>query len=249
MRNAWIVAQRELGAMFVQPIAYAFAIILTLITGAVFAIQIAGYAQAAGGQFGQAPPPTMGGILGFFAFLLVFAAPAITMRLLADEQRSGTLELLMTMPVRDGEVVLGKFLAAFIFFLAVTALTLIYPFVLIRFGNPDIGPILTAYLGVILWGAGLLAIGVLASALTENQIVAFITAFGINLVLYLIAFIGRFATTNPTATTVLSEMSFEIHLGNFLQGLVTATDVLYYLIVTAVAIFAATRILESRRWR
>jgi ABC-2 type transport system permease protein len=153
------------------------------------------------------------------------------------------------MPVRDGEVVLGKFLAAFIFFLAVTALTLIYPFVLIRFGNPDMGPILTAYLGVILWGAGLLAIGVLASALTENQIVAFITAFGINLVLYLIAFIGRFATTNPTATTVLSEMSFEIHLGNFLQGLVTATDVLYYLIVTAVAIFAATRILESRRWR
>jgi ABC-2 type transport system permease protein len=248
MRNAWIVARRELGAIFVQPIAYVFAIMLSLITGLIFTFQIASYAQA--GQFGQGPPPpTVGGIMGTFTFLLIFVVPAVTMRLLADEQRSGTLELLMTMPVRDGEVVIGKFLSAFIFFLAVTALTLVYPLVLIRFGNPDIGPILTTYLGVILWGAGLLAIGVLASALTENQIVAFMAAFGINLVLYLIAFLGRFVTTNPAAITVLSEMSFEAHLGNFLQGLVTATDVLYYLIVTAVALFAATRILESRRWR
>jgi ABC-2 type transport system permease protein len=248
MRNAWIVAQRELGAFFVQPIAYVFAIMLTLITGLIFTFQISSYVE--GVTFGQAmPPPTIGNILGTFTFLLIFVAPAVTMRLLAEEQRSGTLELLMTLPVRDGEVVFGKFLAAFIFYLAVTLLTLVYPFVLLRFGNPDIGPMLTTYLGVILWGAGLLAIGVLASALTENQIVAFMTAFGINLVLYLIAFLGRFITTNPTANIVLTEMSYEAHLGNFLQGLITATDVLYYLIITAVALFAATRILESQRWR
>jgi ABC-2 type transport system permease protein len=243
MRNTWIVAQRELGAFFVQPIAYVFAIMLTLITGLIFTFQISGYVQQGG------TPPTAGNILGTFTFLMIFVAPAITMRLLAEEQRSGTLELLMTLPVRDGEVVVGKFLASFLFFLTVIALTFIYPFILLRFGNPDVGPIITAYLGVILWGAGLLAIGTLASALTSNQVVAFMTAFGINLVLYLIAFLGRFITTNPQVSAILTELSFEGHLGNFLQGLITATDVLYYVIVTAVALFAATRILESRRWR
>jgi ABC-2 type transport system permease protein len=248
MRNAWIIAQRELGAMFVSPIAYIFAAAMTLITGVIFVFQLSEYVLSS--QFGQGGlPPTVGNILGTFTFLLIFAMPAITMRLLSEEQRSGTIELLMTLPVRDDEVVWGKFLAGFVFYLAVVALTLIYPLILIRFGNPDLGPIVSSYLGVLLWGAGLLAIGVLASALSENQIVAFMTAFGINLFLYLVAFFGRFVTTNPTVSLVLTELSFEGHLGNFLTGLIVATDVLYYLLVTAVALFAAARILESRRWR
>jgi ABC-2 type transport system permease protein len=248
MRNAWIIAQRELGAMFASPIAYIFAAAMSLITGVIFTFQISDYILRT--QFGQGgPPPTTGNILGTFTFLLIFAMPAITMRLLSEEQRSGAIELLMTLPVRDDEVVWGKFLAGFVFYLAVVALTLIYPLLLMRFGNPDLGPIVSAYLGTLLWGAGLLGIGVLASALSENQIVAFMTAFGINLFLYLVSFLGRFATTNTTITQVLTELSFEGHLGNFLNGLITATDVLYYLLVTAVALFAAARILESRRWR
>jgi ABC-2 type transport system permease protein len=248
MRNAWIIAQRELGAMFVSPIAYIFAAFLTLITGLIFTFQISDYILMS--QFGQSgPPPTVGAILGTFTFLLIFAMPAITMRLLSEEQRSGTIELLMTLPVRDDEVVWGKFLAGFVFYLAVVALTLIYPLILITFGNPDLGPMVSAYLGTLLWGAGLLAIGILASALSENQIVAFMVAFGVNLFLYLIAFIGRFVTTNPTLSQILTELSFEGHLGSFMTGLITATDVLYYLLVTAVALFAAARVLESRRWR
>jgi ABC-2 type transport system permease protein len=180
---------------------------------------------------------------------MLFAAPAITMRLLSEEQKSGTMELLMTLPLKDGEVVLGKFAASFVFYIVVTILTFMYPVALLRFGNPDIGPILTAYLGVILWGAALLAIGVLASALTENQIVAFMVAFGIILALFLTGLLASFFTASPQLETVFNEVSLNSHLNNFMTGLVTAADVLYYVLITAVALFAAARVLESRRWR
>ncbi|MEW5986866.1 MAG: ABC transporter permease [Chloroflexota bacterium] len=245
MRNAWLVAQRELGAIFVQPIAYVFIIMILLITGYIFAAQIAFYVL----QFGGGPPPSVANVLGLFTFLAIFAAPAVTMRLLSEEQRSGTMELLMTLPIRDGEVVFGKWLAAFIFYLASVALTIIYPVILIRFGNPDVGPIFSGYLGTILWGAGLLGVGVLASAVSENQIVSFMLAFGLNLALYLAALAGQSFTSNPTITNVLNQFSYEAHLGGFLDGVMTATDVVYYILVTAVALFAATRILETRRWR
>lgn len=247
MRNVWIVTRRELAALFVQPIAYIFAIALILITGYLFAGQLANYALSA--QFGGGPPPSVGPILGTFTFLMLFAAPAITMRLLSEEQKSGTMELLMTLPLKDGQVVLGKYLAAFIFYLVVVALTFMYPLALLRFGNPDVGPILSAYLGVVLWGAALLAIGMLASALTENQIVAFMVAFGIILVLFLTGLLATFFTASPQLETVFNEISLDNHLNNFMTGLVTAADVLYYLLVAAIALFAATRVLESRRWR
>lgn len=244
MRNAWTVAQRELSAIFVQPIAYIFAIVLVAITGFIFSAQLASYAFQPGGV-----PVDLQSVLGTFTFLYIFAAPAITMRLLSEEQRSGTMELLMTLPIRDGEVVLGKFVAAFIFYLATAALTLVYPLILLSFGNPDVGPLLTSYLGVLLWGAGLLAIGILASALSENQMVSFILGFGLILALYLAFIPGRFFNTSPAVTTIFNELSFEGHLNNFFSGLVVAKDILYYLAVTAVCLFAATRVLESRRWR
>ena len=124
-----------------------------------------------------------------------------------------------------------------------------YPLALLRFGNPDIGPILSAYLGVVLWGAALLAIGILASALTENQIVAFMVAFGIILVLFLTGLLASFFTASPQLETIFNEASLNNHLNNFMVGLVTAADVIYYLLVAAIALFAATRVLESRRWR
>ena len=244
MRNAWIVAQRELGAIFVQPIAYIFAIVITVITGVIFVAQITSLAVQPGSG-----PVGVQNVMGTFTFLYIFAAPAITMRLLSEEQRSGTMELLMTLPVRDGEVIIGKFLAAFIFYIATTALTVIYPFILISFGNPDVGPILTAYLGVLLWGAGLLSIAIFASALTNNQLVAFILGFGLILALYL-AFIPSLVFSDVTlVVNIFNELSFESHLGNFLNGLVLAKDVVYYVMITAIFLFASARVLESRRWR
>lgn len=244
MRNAWYVARRELGAIFVQPIAYIFAIMMTLITGLIFAAQISFPTLE-----GSGPPPTLNQILNTFSFLAIFGVPAVTMRLLSEEQQTGTIELLMTLPIRDIEVVVGKFLASFIFYAAVVALTLVYPVILLRFGNPDVGPLISSYVGVLLWGASLLGIGTMASAMSENQINAFMLAFGLILFLYLTMIPADLFAVEPPISTILSEMSLQSHLNGFLNGLVTAKDVLYYLIITAVSIFAAARILESRRWR
>lgn len=243
MKNAWIVARRELGAIFVQPIAYVFAIMITLITGLIFAAQIS-FPAFQGGI-----PPRVDQILGTFSFLAIFAAPAVTMRLVSEENQSGTIELLMTLPIRDIEVVIGKFLAAFIFYATVVALTLIYPFVLLRFGNPDVGPIVTGYLGLLLWGAALLGIGILTSSLAENQINAFMLSFGVILILYLTTIPAQLFTVSPAISTILTELSLQSHQDNFFNGLITAKDVLYYLLITSVSLFAAARILESRRWR
>lgn len=250
MRNIWIVARRELGAFFVQPIAYVAAIALILVTGYLFTGYLVSISLA--GQFGGNAAPSVAPILGSFNFLMLFVGPAITMRLLSEEQKSGTMELLMTLPLKDGEVVLGKFLAAFIFYAVVVALTFMYPIALLRFGNPDAGPIVTAYLGVLFYGAALLAIGVFASALTENQIVAFMVAFGIILILLLTGNLASFITAitaSPQLETIFNELSLNYHINSFMTGLVTATDVLYYVLLAAIALFAATRVLESRRWR
>lgn len=244
MRNVWYIARRELGAIFVQPIAYIFAIAIIGITNLVFSAQV--------GQMVFNPgvaPVNVAQALQIYSFLFVFVAPAVTMRLLSEEQRSGTMELLMTLPLRDGEVVMGKFIAAFIFFLATTALTLVYPLILLNFGNPDLGPLLTSYLGVLLAGAALIAIGILASSLTESQLVAFFLAFAIILILYLAQIPASFFELGPTLSTVFTELSFDSHLNNFFRGLILAKDVAYYVAVTAVMLFAATRVLESRRWR
>jgi ABC-2 type transport system permease protein len=155
----------------------------------------------------------------------------------------------MTLPVTDLQVVLGKFIAAFLFYALITALTLVYPLVLFSFGNPDIGPVVSAYIGVLLWGAALLSVGILASAASDNQINAFIIAFGIILVLYLTLIPAQLFSVGATLSAILNEISLQPHLNNFLDGLITAKDVLYFLVVTAVSLFAAARVLESRRWR
>ena len=244
MGNIVIIARRDLGALFLQPIAYVFAATITLITGLLFAAQLSLAVLQPGG-----PPPDLAQILSTFTFLSIFIAPARTMRLLSEEQQTGTLELLMTLPVRDMEVILGKFLAAFLFYVCVVALTLIYPLILLRFGNPDVGPMLSSYLGVLLWGASILGIGLLASAMADNQINAFMLAFGIILLLYLTLIPAQLFAIGPTLATILNELSLQNHLNNFFNGLIVAKDVLYYLLVTAVSLFAAARILESRRWR
>ncbi len=244
MHNVWQVARRELGAIFVQPIAYIFGVVIVALTGYIFASELFFQASQPG-----ALPLDVQSVMGIYTFLYLFAMPALTMRLLSEEQRSGTMELLMTLPIRDGEVVLGKFLAGFIFYLVTTALTLVFPVILFVFGNPDPGPIWTAYLGAILYGAALLGIGILASALSENQMVAFILALGMTLVLYLLTIPAQSFALGDTAVTILNELSLANHQDNFFRGLIVAKDVVYFVAVTAVSLFAATRVLESRRWR
>ncbi|MCB8929016.1 MAG: Gldg family protein [Ardenticatenaceae bacterium] len=244
MHNVWQIARRELGALFAQPLAYVFGVVLLLLTGYIFASELFVHATQPG-----VLPLDVQSVLGLFTFLYLFATPALTMRLLAEEQRSGTLELLLSLPIRDGELVLGKFLAGFLFYALTAALTFVFPLILFIFGNPDPGPIWSAYLGVLLYGAALLGIGLLASALTENQIVAFIVALGITLLLYLLTIVAQAFAVGETAVTLLTELSLANHQDNFFRGVLLAKDGLYFVAITAVFLLATTLILKSKRGR
>lgn len=247
MQNVWIIARRELGALFVQPIAYVFIATITFITGLIFAAQIGFLAQ------GSQAPVSVADSLSTFAFLGLFVVPSITMRLLSEERQSGTIELLMTMPVTDAQVILGKFVAAIILWIVTTAITLIYPFVLLRFGNPDVGPMLTSYLMVLLWGSALISIGLFTSTISTNQINAFMLSFVIILLFYLLTFLSNVIPVGvplgEAVSQTLRDLSFLSHQSNLLNGVITATDILYFVLMTAIFLFAAARILESRRWR
>ena len=202
MHNTLAIAKRELVSYFTSPVAYVVTAAFLVIMGLLF-----GYVLAAPLQYRVA---SLSPVLGSVPVILLLVAPALTMRLLAEEQRSGTIELLLTAPVRDWEVVAGKFLASLALFLTMVALTLYYPLILMTFGNPDMGVLAASYIGVILIGASFLSLGLLASSLSQNQVVAAMISFGLILSLWLIGFLsgvvtGRariLSTTSPSWPTM-----------------------------------------------
>jgi len=180
-------------------------------------------------------------------FLMPLIPPILTMRLLAEEQKLGTLELLMTAPVRDYEVVIGKFIASFVILGVTVLLTLVYVLILLFYADPDLGPVLGAYLGILLYSMTTLAIGLLASALTGNQIVAASVGFGLILLFSVIDSVS--AILSGVAATVLEQVSLTAHYDAFARGVVDTSDIIYYLVMAAIFLFLAVRALESRRWR
>lgn len=236
MKSTWTIARREVGAYFVSPIAYIVMAGFLFIMGILFERSLFYSRQA-----------TLRYLFQNVVFLLIFVAPLLSMRLLAEEQRSGTLELLLTSPVRDWEVVLGKFAAALALFATMLALTLLYPLILLRFGNPDLGPILSGYLGALLMGASMLAIGVFASSLSQNQIVAGVAGMVMLLFLWLTGVLAE-AFGGPFST-FLTNLSLVVHFPDFAKGVIDTKDAIYYLSVTAAGLFLATRSLEARRWK
>jgi len=181
--------------------------------------------------------------------VLLFFMPMLTMRLFAEEKRSGTMELLLTYPVRDGEVLAGKFLAAGGLYIVLLGLTVLYPGLVAYFtqGRLEWGPILTGYLGLILVGGTFLAIGLLISSLTENQIVAGFATFGVLLAFWVIGWGAESAGGN--LRTVLQYLSITEHMDPFTRGLVDTKDLVYYGSAIALALFLTLRSLESKRWR
>src|SRR5689334_12569319 len=174
VRNVWAVATRELRSYFLSPLAYVIIALFLALSGYLFALILANGREA-----------SLRGLVQNVSVLYLFIVPAISMRLLAEEQRTGTVELLLTNPVQEWEIVTGKFLASVMLLMIMLALTLLYPVFLFAFGNPDRGPIITGYLGVVLQAAAFLAVGLWASSMTQNQIVAAIIAFALLLVLWL----------------------------------------------------------------
>jgi ABC-2 type transport system permease protein len=179
--------------------------------------------------------------------VLLFFIPMLTMRLFAEEKKSGTMELLLTYPVRDGEILAGKFLAATGLYVVLLALTLVYPGLVAYFTRIEWGPILSGYLGLLLTGATFLAIGLLISSLTENQIVAGFGTFGVLLLFWVIGWGSDFA--GGKMRTVLQYLSITEHMDTFSRGLIDTKDLVYYGSAIALALFLTVRSLESKRWR
>jgi ABC-2 type transport system permease protein len=179
--------------------------------------------------------------------ILLLLMPLVTMRLFAEERRAGTIELLLTYPVRDGAVLAGKYLAALGLYAIMIGLTLLYPGIVVYFARLEWGPILTGYLGLLLMGATFIAVGVFASSLTENQIVAAITTFGALLIFWILGWSADYA--GGTAGKVLQFLSILEHNDSFSKGVLDTKDVLYYLNFTVLALFLTLRSLEARRWK
>ncbi len=243
MRNVWIIASKEFREYFISPVAYAIATLIFLILGGIFFINV--YFAIRGSQI----DPDGRLVLGPLVTILLFATPAVTMRLLAEEQRMGTIELLLTAPVRDWEVVVGKWLGSLLFMGVMLAFTWIYPLILNRMTSPGIdqGVLVSAYLGLILLVATMLAIGVMVSALFKNPVAAFFAALALLLALWIVGSLGSGA---GVGSQVASNLSLVDHYyNNLYRGIVTTPDVLYFVSLTILTLVLGSQVVESRRWR
>jgi ABC-2 type transport system permease protein len=236
MRTTLAIFRREFAAYFNSPVAYFVIAVFLVMVGVLFFIPF--FAQ---------DRVSMRDFFGLAPFLFIFFTPAITMRLVAEERRSGTIEMLITMPVRDRDVILGKFFAALALLLVALVLTLPYALTISSFGALDWGPVWGGYAGLVLMGGALLAVGIAASSWTENQIVAFVVALFIAMFFMMV---DRFVIFLPTAFAPVAEfLSFGAHFRNASRGVLDTRDVVFFLSFAVLALFMAFRALESRRWR
>jgi len=251
----WPIYKKELVLYFTSPVAYVLLTIFLFITGLFFYAMFNGFADA---SMQVAANPGMArdfnvndsvlrGLFDNMRVILLLIMPLVTMRLFAEERRSGTLELLLTYPVRDGAVLIGKYLAALTLYSVMIGAMLAYPLILSYFAHVEWGSLLTGYIGLLLMGAMFAAVGLFASSLTENQIVAAVVAFGILLSFWIIGWLANFVS-GPVGA-VLTHLSLLEHNDAFAKGVLDTKDVIYYLDFIALALFLALRSLESRRWR
>lgn len=236
MKNALTIASKELKSYFSSPVAYTVGFFFMLILGSwFFFVTILVKHQA-----------ILTDTFTVLAWLSIPVAAVITMHLFSEERRSGTIELLMTYPLLDWEVVLGKYLASLVLYLFVLALTLQYPFFLTIFSNPDWGPILTGYTGVFLLGATFLAIGVLSSSLTRSSVVAAIICL---LVLFGLRFLSAGSAIGGELGKIFYHISFSALSENSSKGLIDTRDLTYALSCIIFTLFTAVRVIEINRWK
>lgn len=247
MRNIWTIAVREYKAYFSNFTAYLFAAVMLLVIGGVIVVSL----NFTIDSFGQYPPPTVQAVIGPMMFLLVFACPAFSMRLLSEEQRLGTMELLLTAPVRDWELVVGKWFGSFLFVLTLIAVTWVYPVALHLMIDPGIdqGLMISGYLGLVLVAATFLSIGVAVSSFFNSQVTTFIVTFGVIALFWWI--VGMFGQdTSGTGNVVLQFLDMSSHFyDNLIRGVVELSAIIYYLSATALGLLIGSVSVEMRRWR
>jgi len=248
MKNIWTIAKKEYNYYFTSPIAYVVAFAILIVLGIFFAISLLQFQQYSLQQ-DLSSYLNVTQITGMFPFLFIFAIPALTMRLISDENRMGTMELLLTSPIRDWELILGKWLGGFLFILSIIFISLIYPILLNKLVSPhiDYRQLASSYLGVVLVAATFLALGVGISSLFTNQIAAFIATWGAFVVLYWM--IGFPANVIQTGGDVFNYLSISTHFGSLNQGTINLSDVAYLLSLTVLGLFIGTTAIDVRRWQ
>src|SRR5450432_2245969 len=254
MRNILIICTKELRTYFVSPIAYLLLTMFTLIFGFFFWNSV-GYFNMMGLESqmrGQSSPMSVNEyvirpLLSNVSVIGLFFIPMITMRLFAEEKRTGTIELLATSPIRDIEVIIGKWLAALILYAVMLLFSAINFAFLFRYGNPDWRPLAIGYLGLLLQAGGLLAVGTFISTLTKNQIIAGAATFGVCLMLWVMEWVAGYETA--AWAKVLAYMSVISHYESFGKGLLDTKDLVYYVSLIFLGLFLTSRSLESLRWR
>ncbi len=255
MRNILAIAGKELRSYFASPIAYIVIGLFALLYGYFYAVMLQ-YFVRAGMNLGQMGAPQQGmninqdmlrPVLQNVTVLLLFVLPAMTMRSYAEERRSGTIELLLTSPLTDLQIVLGKFFGALTLYAVMLSVTLIHIGVLFVYGSPEWKPILTSYFGLLLLGGSFLSVGLFISTLTTNQIVAYIVTFSVFLMLWIISWIGSFST--GVFTDVTAYLSIIEHFDDFGKGVIDTTHVVYYLSLITLGLFLTAKSVDTERWR
>ena len=252
MRNALAIAGKELRSYFASPIAFIIIGLFALLFGFFFYLYLNAFIRSSAemGMGGRGPninQQMIAGVLQNSAVIILFVMPMITMRTYSEEKRSGTIELLLTSPVTDLEIILGKFLGALALYAAMLAVTLLYIAILFVYGNPEWRPIVAGYLGLLLMGGSFISIGLLVSSLTRNQIVAGVLTFAVFLMLWIIGWMGE--SSGPRAREVVTYLSIVEHFNDFARGIIDTKHVIYYLSFITFGLFLTAKSVDSERWR
>ena len=240
MRNIATMARRELGAFFLSPIAYAVTAIFLFTAGLAFGL----------GTFAAGHEASLQDLLRpWLMLILVIVLPMLTMRLLSEEMRSGTIETLMTAPITDAEVVLGKFLGALVFYVILLAALLLYPILLAKYGDVDGKLLVCHYVGLLLLGAFYIAASLFFSAWTRHQVIAVLVSFAVLALMTFAA--GGLARLfeGGWPRTLLQQLSVQTHFEDFVRGLITVNHLVFFVSMTALFLFLTVKLLETRRWQ
>jgi ABC-2 type transport system permease protein len=252
MRNVLALADKELRSYFASPIAYVIIGLFALLFGWFFYVYLTVFVRQSEQmmQMGRAPNVNLEMIRGVLlnsAVIILFVMPMITMRTYSEEKRSGTIELLLTSPITDWQIIVGKFLGALGLYVAMLLVTMLYMAILFWFGNPEWRPIAAGYLGLLLMGGCFISVGLLISSLTKNQIVAGFMTFAVFLMLWVINWIGD--ASGPTTREIVTYLSITEHFDDFARGVIDTKHVVYYLSFITFGLFLTAKSVDSERWR
>lgn len=259
MRNSYHIYMRELRSYFVSPIAYVVIALFLAISGIFFYLLLQSFIQMSFRMMMQAQQfqmqvPAMNinqmvirSLFLNMSIITLFMLPMITMKLFSEEKRSGTIELLFTSPITNWEIVIGKFFAALTVYITMILGTVSYVSVLFIYGNPELMPVISGYLGLILMGAMTVAIGGLISALTENQIIAAVGCFGTMMILWFVGFASSFV--GPELGAIIKYLSVMEHFTDFAKGVIDSSHMVFYLSFAIFSLFLTYQAVESAKWR